>query len=261
MKLVFRVVMLFAILIFTSRVGPARAAAPLETETARFAPRGTFDAEGSLELQKSKDGHETALPLAFEYSLTHRLTLMAEPVPYTRIHPSATAGARGAGDIEVTLSGLLFAEAGNRPALALAGEIKIPTAEAPLIGSDEYDYAGYLVASKEFGRLDTHANFGYTIVGHPAGVAVNNTLNYALAGECSLSDRWAVVGEVLGNTSSLPENSGGSESVVTPELSGGETIGMLGARWRWTPIVTASFGVTLDNTGAVLLRPGLSARF
>ena len=56
--------------------GPSRAAAPLETETARFAARGTLEAEGSFEAQRSKDGQESALPLAFEFALTRRLELM-----------------------------------------------------------------------------------------------------------------------------------------------------------------------------------------
>src|SRR5439155_868189 len=140
-----------------------RAAAPLETETARFPARGVFEADVVLEVQQSGDGRESALPLAFEYGVTDRLTLMAEPVPFTRIHPKSAPGATGIGDLEVTLSGLLLPETHGRPAFALAGEVKVPTAESMLIGSDQYDYAGYLIASKRFSKLDAHVNFGYTI--------------------------------------------------------------------------------------------------
>ena len=250
-----------ALLLFVTSNRTARAAAPLETETARFPMRGVFEAEGSLEVQRSKDGRESALPLAFEYALANRLTLMAEPVPFTRIRPTDAAGARGPGDLEVTLSGLLLPETLHRPALAIAGEVKIPTAESPLIGSDQLDYSGYAIASKRFGRFDTHANLGFTIVGHPAGVPVSNTLNYALAGEYSINAAWTIVGEVLGNTAALAEGSSSNESTVAPEIWGGETIAMLGTRWTCTPRLTASFGLTVDNAGAVLLRPGLSTRF
>ena len=40
-----------------------------------------------------------------------------------------------------------------QPALALAGELKVPTGESPLIGSDQFDYSAYAIASKRFGRL------------------------------------------------------------------------------------------------------------
>ena len=238
---------------------PARGAATLETETARFHPRGAMEAELVFEHQRAADGRETAVPFAFEVALTDRIALLVEPVPYTKIQPSAGSSAHGPGDIEVTLNALVHPET-RWPAFALAGEVKVPTAEAPLIGSDQYDYTAYLIASRWFGRrLDTHANVGYAIIGHPAGVSVNNTFNVAHAGEYRWSARWDAVGEFLASTSALPENAG--ESTTTPEISAGEVTGMLGARYAITPGVTASFGVTLDNNGAVLYRPGLTARF
>ena len=240
---------------------PARAGAPLETETARFPRRGAFEVEAALEVQRSGDGRESALPLAFEYGLSDRLTLMAEPVPFTRIHPQSAPGATGIGDLEVTLSGLLFQETHSHPAFALAGEVKVPTAESMLIGSDQYDYAGYLIASRRFGRLDAHANLGYTIVGHPAGVAVENTFNYAIAGEYALGPRWTLVGEFLGNTAAVSGEGPSNEATATPEISGGEQIGMIGARYRLARRFVASLGVTVDSAGAVLLRPGIGAKF
>jgi hypothetical protein len=248
-----------AVLIAALAMPPAaRAAAPLETETARFHPRGTIEAEAVLEHQRAADGHETALPLAFEVALTDRVALLAEPVPYTKIAPASGPSSHGQGDLEVTLEGLVHPET-RWPAFALAGEVKVPTAEAPLIGSDQYDWTIYAIASRWLGRrLDTHVNLGYTIIGHPAGVPVNNTWNVALAGEYTWSARWSAVAEVLANTSALPENSG--ESVTTPEISAGEVTGMLGARYAITRGIIASFGVTVDNNGAVLYRPGLTAR-
>src|SRR5262249_52924541 len=96
----------------------ARAGAPLETETARLAPRGTLQAEVVLEVQTSSDGRESALPLAFEYALRDRLEILAEPVPYTSIRPARGAAAQGPGDIEVTLNALAMPETGRRPAIA-----------------------------------------------------------------------------------------------------------------------------------------------
>src|SRR5262249_53097699 len=197
------------------RPGPRR-----EPERARPARRGVLSMEANYELQTSSDGTEVAVPLAFEYGLTDRLELMAEPVPYTSIQPRDASTVSGVGDVEVTLSDLIHSESRHVPALALAGELKIPAAEAPLIGSDHYDWTTYLIGSKRFGSLDVHANVGYTVVGHPSDLHVNNTLDYALAAEYFVSRRWCVVAEVIGNTAAIPE-AGSTESKVAPELSGG----------------------------------------
>jgi hypothetical protein len=242
------------------RPATARAQAPMETETARFSPRGVLQAEAVFEYQTSPDGRESALPFAVEYSITDRLSLLAEPVPFTQISPVQGFSARGPGDLEVTLTGLLMAEARRRPAFAVAGEVKVPTGEAPLIGSDRFDYTGYIIASKRLGRLDLHANLGYTIVGHPTGVAVNNTVDFALASEVTLDRRWQALAEILGNTSAIPEHAG-TESPTTPEISTGELTGMIGLRYALGARTVASMGVTLDTSGAVLLRPGIAMKF
>ncbi len=249
-----------AMLLFLVSPGSAYAGAPLETETARLPPKGTFETDVSLEVQTSSDGHEFASPIALEYSLTDRVTFLAEPVPITTIHPKVGPHASGMGDLELTLTGLLLSEGRSRPAFAIAGEVKFPTGDSPVIGSGKADFTGYGVASKRFGRVDTHVNLGYTVVGHPSGTEVKNSVNYAVAGEYSVAPRWVLVAEVLGNTSSLLATSA-PESATTPEISGGETIGMLGARYEIAPTVKGYLGVAVDNNGAVLFRPGLSARF
>jgi hypothetical protein len=239
-------------------VGRAQASAPLETETARFAPRGSLEVEAGYEFQYSGDGTETAIPLAFEYTMSPRLALLFEPVPYTTINPSGGRGAQGVGDLELTMNGLVLAEARRMPAVSIAAELKVPTAEAPLIGSDYYDATAYLVASKRFGAIDTHANLGYTVVGHPSSIDIQNTVDYAVAAEYNVGQRWALVGEIVGNTAAIPEGASNAESSVTPEISGGETVGMLGVRWAWAPGRMTSAGVTIDNNGALLLRVGLT---
>src|SRR5437899_12979627 len=80
-----------------------RAQQPLETETARLPARGALLLSGTYEFQTAQQGTEHALPLALEYGITNRLTLLVEPVVMTAIRPDTPPNATGLGDLEVTL--------------------------------------------------------------------------------------------------------------------------------------------------------------
>ena len=235
----------------------------LETETARLPRRGGLSAGGNFEYQVSAEGHESAIPFAFEYGLADRLELLVEPVVRTRIRPHVGPQATGLGDIEVTLNYLAHRETSRSPAFALAGEVKLPTARDSLIGTGKTDFAGYLIVSKRFGQLDTHANLGYTVVGHPAGSSLQNIFNFAVAVELPFGKeaRNTLFGEVLANTasSSTPEGAG-SPGTVVPEAAGGEIVGTVGVTRLLSSAFKLSFGVSVDNNGAVLFRPGFVIR-
>ena len=224
---------------------PARAQY-LETETARPPRAGAAQFGAAYEFQTSSEGRETAIPLAFEYGLTSRLELLVEPVPSTRILPHVGAHASGAGDLEVTLQQLLHPEAGGWPALALAGEVKIPTAKNVLIGTGRTDYAIFAIASRRIGAIDTHANVGYNILGRPAGVTLVNTISAALAADTRVAPGFQLFGEVLGNTSSTSEAKGGDapSAAVTPEVAGGELVGTLGFAYSPRPSFYLSLAVS-----------------
>ncbi len=238
-------------------VGPgfARAQQPLETETARLPARGTFLSSLAYEFQTSSLGTEHALPPALEYGMTNRLALLVEPVLFTSIRPKSGRTATGLGDLEVTLQLLAHNETRLLPALAVATEVKFPTARDTLIGTRRSDFTPYVIASKRFGHYDTHVNAGYSFVGKPRGIAVSNTLNFAVAVENHINARFDLVGEVLSTTAS-----GAAEGMTgaAPEIAGAEQLGMLGVRWAVRPRNWISLGVTYDNTNALLLRPGIT---
>ncbi|HSR92504.1 MAG TPA: transporter [Gemmatimonadales bacterium] len=228
----------------------------LETETARLPKGGGIVLGQNFEFQTSNTGTEFALPTSLEFGLTDRLELLMEPVAYTAIRPKEGAHATGVGDLETTLTYLAHREGTGSPAVALAGEIKFPTAKNSLIGSGETDYTGYLIVSKRFGRLDTHANFGYTVLGQPEGASVSNTFNGALAFEYGLGSQSELFAEALGVTSAAPGEAAGSENPVAPELGGSELVGTLGFGTSIGSALFVSLGISYDNTQAVLLRPG-----
>jgi hypothetical protein len=229
---------------------------PLETETARLPSQGTVLFGSTYEFQTSPQGTEHALPFTFEYGVTNRLALLIEPVLLTSIVPKARGRkATGVGDLEVTAQYLMHAESQSFPALAFAAEVKLPTARDTLIGTRRADFTPYLIASKQFGRFDTHANIGYSFVGKPQNVSVQNTLNFTLAVEDSLTPKWVVMAEVLATTAA---GSGGVENSTAPEIAGAEQVGMLGFRYAVHSRTWISLGVTYDNSRALLFRPGLT---
>lgn len=234
----------------------------LETETARMLGKGVLEIGTNFEYQTSSEGYEAALPFALEYGLTNRLEFLIEPVAYTAIRPKVGSRAAGVGDLEATLTLLTRRETHGVPALALAGEVKFPTARNTLIGTGKTDYAAYLIASKRFGRLDMHGNVGYTIIGRPAGTQVTNIFNFAAGWELNLGSTSLFYGEVLANTASLstPETGGTLPGTVTPEAPGGEIVASLGVARFVAAALRLSLGVSIDNNGAVLLRPGMTFR-
>jgi hypothetical protein len=246
---------LFSLLLVGAAARSASAQQPLETETARLPARGASLLGLTYELQTSPQGTEHALPFAFEYGFTNRLALLVEPVAYTSIRPKAGRRATGPGDLEATLQYLVSEEAGARPAIALAGEVKFPTASDTLIGTRKLDFTPYLIASKRFGQFDAHLNLGYSFVGKPKNIAVQNTFNAAFAVEDHLTPRLDVMGEILSTTAA---GTGLPESAAAPEIAGAEQVGMLGFRYLLRPRSFFSLGVTYDNTNALLFRPGVT---
>ncbi len=240
----------------------------LETETARPLPKGTWEVASAYEYQYSSEGSEVGVPFGIEYGATRAIDILVEPVFYTAIDPVDSGPgphATGIGDLELTVSGLIRGERTSAPAIALAGEVKLPTAQNTLIGTGRTDVAGYVILSKRFGSLDTHANLSYTVIGQPAGVQLNNTYGFAVAGMYRSSGPLTVFGEVLGSSAASPESDAPNGSIpsnaVAIEAPGAELVGTLGVGTNVRPDLFASLSVSYDNNNAVLFRPGLVFTF
>ncbi len=250
---------------------PTRAwAQVLETEESKPLMPGQFEVGTGLEFQTSKEGTEFADPIAIEYGLSKRLTLLVEPVPYTSIMPKEGRTTRGAGDVEVTAFYQVCTEQHVRPSISIAAEVKIPTAHNALIGTGRTDWTPYVILSKTTGKFFTSANLSYTFLGKPPGVDVANLFNYAIGTLFEFhpeQPKWVLFGEVYGNTSAL----GGSEQpegdmvattpIVTSEISGGETVVAAGFGVYVKPTLLISLGVSYDNNHATLFRPGIEWKF
>jgi hypothetical protein len=114
-------------------------------------------------------------------------------------------------------------------------------------------------------RLDTHANLSYTIVGRPAGANLKNIFGFALGAELGLGQSGAnvVFGESAGKHGLRVEpgaRHGTRGETATPEAPAGEVSATVGTAHSFVNGLRASLGLSVDNNGAVLFRPGLTYR-
>ncbi|MEO7311492.1 MAG: transporter [Chitinophagaceae bacterium] len=252
-KKILAIIVFLSVLIYAS-------AQVLETEDSRPLNKGQVEVGTSVEYQTSREGHEIAFPLSFEYGISKRFTFLLEPVPYTGIYPKTTRHATGFGDLELTLFYQVFVETKRSPSISLSAEVKIPAAKNSLIGTGKTDFTPFFIASKTTGKFFSSLNLSYTFLGKPKGTVVDNLFNYALGTVYQLSAKSVLFTEIYGNTSAF----GGSEVIEIPgnpqtniEISGGETVASVGYGCYLNQNLLLSFGISYDNNHALLFRPGI----
>ena len=238
----------------------------LETEESLPLLPGQFEVGTGLEFQTSKEGTETALPLAIEYGISKKFTLLVEPVGFTNITPKTGPHAKGIGDLEITLFYQIVSEKKVLPSISISAEVKIPTAKNKLIGTGKADYTPFLIMSKTTGKFYTSMNLSYTFLGKPAGVVATNLFNYSLGTFYTVSPKSILFAEIYGNTSALgggdiPEGVIVMNPNTNKELSGGETVGAIGYGYYLKKNLLLSLGASYDNNNAILFRPGIEWKF
>jgi hypothetical protein len=240
----------------------------METETARVLSPGHVEVGSAFEFQTSPAGQEYALPMAIEFGVLPRLEALIEPVAVTSIHPKGQTSATGVGDLEATLTYLVVEEKQIVPAMAIAGEIKFPTAGNRQIGSGEYDYRIYAIASKRIGPVDVHANFGYNIIGSPPDVSTRNPIDVEVGAEWFVHPKFDLFGEInYVGSSAGSENAAeagipvGGESTLTPEVAAEELVGSVGVRAHAARHVDIFGSFSYDNNDAKLFRTGVTIKY
>ncbi len=240
----------------------------LETEESKPLLPGQFEIGTGVEFQTSEEGTETAIPLAFEFGISKKLSLLIEPVVFTSINPKNNPNARGIGDLEISLFYQIVSENKVMPSISIAGEVKIPTANNRMIGTGKTDYTPFIIASKTTGPFFSSINIGYTFVGKPDGVDAADLFNYSAGTIFTVSPKSILYAEVYGNTSAFGgegDKSDGSDNITTnenkSELSGNEIVGVAGLGYYIKPNLLISLGVSYDNNNAVLIHPGIQWKF
>ena len=82
----------------------------------------------------------------------------------------------GLGDVIVSATYVVIQESAQTPAVALTGKAKLATADTPLLGTGENDYAAELELIKDYHSVIGYGGVGYKILGDPPGVDFNNVL-------------------------------------------------------------------------------------
>ena len=231
----------------------------LETESAHLAPPGALTLSVGLEREAALHRTQADVPFSLDYAVTRRIELVMEPVVYSRLRVGERTLESGFGDLELTgIVAPLSRPLGNTAA-AVAMEVKVPTASDPAIGSGKVDYTMAIVLSRKDGRFDSHLNLGYTIVGPPAGIEVQNVLSFAVATVRAFS-RLDLVAELYGHTAALAGADPGTAAALLPDLAAEELVGTLGCRYRIGERGALSLGVSYDNDHAFSVRPGFTLR-
>jgi hypothetical protein len=225
-------------------VGHARAQM-LETETARLLPAGTWQWGAGLVYQSSSDGRTAGVPLELGYGITDSLQLNVEPLAYLIDLPAAGDGDHGYGHTDVRLTYLLCSEGEYSPALAVAGELKLPSA--------------YLIASKRFGDFDAHVNYTRTFVERLSGMSLDNFDTFALAAVYRPDPGWELFGEFLGSSSTNGASTA-SPITVIPESADNYRIGTLGFGKFYTESLLWYFALSADNNDATTFRTGFQLK-
>lgn len=182
------------LLLFSS---PAFAARPLTTDDAGTVEKGKLQFETGFDVIR-QDNHdrEVSPSLTVSYGLLERMDVGIGSA-YLFVRPKEGENENGLGDTEVKLKYRLLDEKDWMPAFALTGKLKIPTAsESKGLGSGKTDIGINTIVTKNLSkRWVFHLNLGYTFIGE--GEA-NNEFNYSAAAQFILSDKWALVGEIVG---------------------------------------------------------------
>jgi hypothetical protein len=158
--------------------------------------------KGQFQLETGFDGtrydnhdREYSPSLTLSYGLSGRMDAGLGS-GYLFLDPQEGKKENGFSDTEVKLKYRLIDEKDWRPAFAVTGTFKIPTAsESKGLGSGQADFGINTIFTKNLSeRWTFHLNLGYTFIGEDH---VENELNYSLGCQFILTEKWALVGEIV----------------------------------------------------------------
>ena len=214
---------------------PLWAARPLTVDDVVPVDTGRFQLEVGSIYEKDSNAHHFDFPMVLSYGLVKDLQVGVGNGGQFDLRENAVGGREAAcsfDDVVLTSKWNPVPQERFGVALALAGSVKIPTADCDHgFGSNGVDTDLTLIATRRWGeRLGTHLNVGYTWNG-----AEVDLVHYGVAADYAVTSKLSLVAEVFADT---PVDDGSGTRVM---FNGG-------VRFACTP------DFTLDAAAGVSLR-------
>ena len=184
----------FFSLFFTSATFAAR---PLTTDDAYTVKKGEFQVEAGFDFAREDNHDKEYFPsLTLTYGLLERMDIGIGSA-YLFIDPAEGKNVNGFSNTPLKVKYRFVDQKDWIPSFAVSGTLIIPTAsKSKGLGSGKVDFNINTIYTWNLSkRWQLYANLGYTFTGENH---VNDQLNYSIAGQFLLSDKWALVGEIFG---------------------------------------------------------------
>jgi hypothetical protein len=175
----------------------AFAARPLTTEDAYTVKEGEFQVEAGFDFTRQDNHDKEYFPYStLTYGLFERMDIGIRS-GYLFIDPAEGKKVNGYNDTPLRVKYRFFDQKDWIPSSAVSGTLITPTAsKSKGLGSGKVDFIISTIFTWNLSkRWQLNTNLGYTFTGENH---VNDELNYSIAGQFLLSDKWALVGEIVG---------------------------------------------------------------
>jgi hypothetical protein len=183
----------FLLLLFPSSTFAAR---PLTTDDAYTVEMGKFQVEAGFDFTRQDNHDKEYFPsLTLTYGLFERMDI-AIGSAYLFIDPADGKKVNGFSDTPLKVKYRFLDQKDWIPSFSVSGTLIIPTAsKSKGLGSGKVDFNINTILTWSLSkRWQLYTNLGYTFTGENH---VNDELNYSIAGQFLLSDKWALVGEIF----------------------------------------------------------------
>lgn len=203
-----------AAVLFVFAGGAALAGRPLETDDADAVEPGQAEFEAGVFYARDSALKAFEIPFGLTAGILPDVEAGIACAGYFVEQTSGAGKDResGVGDLELGAKLKIAAEKEWLPALAVAGSVKIPTADEDKgLGSGKTDFDLTLIASRMLTETSgLHLNAGYAWIGEPSGEDVADVAHCSVALDVQLTDSVQWVGEVFAEN----ELQGGTQALV-----------------------------------------------
>ena len=188
------IVLIFCTVLFSPDVFAAR---PLTTDDAYTVEKGKFQVEGGFDFTRQDNHDKEYFPsLTLTYGLFERMDI-GIGTGYLFIDPAEGKKVDGFSNTPVKVKYRFLDQKDWIPSFSVSGTLITPTAsKSKGLGSGKVDFNINTIFTWNVSkRFQLYTNLGYTFIGDNQE---NDELNFSIAGQFVLSEKWALVGEIFG---------------------------------------------------------------